>query len=147
ENIRLGIKLQIFNATIKMISFAIIFFFAESSLLLPVLITAGINIVSVVLYLYFLRVFPKPTINFSFLHEILKFSWLPMLTALLITFNYSIDIFLLKHMGSAVELGLYATAVGIVTYFWLVPDAFKEVLVSRVARSHSIQSTILSIKI
>ncbi|WP_085990890.1 polysaccharide biosynthesis C-terminal domain-containing protein [Oceanobacillus senegalensis] len=148
ENIRLGIKLQMFNASVRMFSFLILFLFAESSLLLPVLITVGINIISVFIYIYFLRVIPRPlNTNFTFMKEVIKFSWLPMLTSLLITFNYSIDIFFLKSMGTQIELGLYATAAGIINYFWLIPDSFKEVLASRVARKYSTKSTILTIKI
>ncbi len=148
ENIRLKIKLHMFNVTIRMISFAVMFFMMEKSLLLPILLTIGINSISIIIYLYYSKVMPKPlNNNFIFVKEILEFSWLPMLTALLITFNYSVDIFFLKHMGTSIELGLYATAVGIVNYFWLIPDSFKEVLVSRVARTYSNDSTLLAIKI
>lgn len=148
ENIRLKIKLHMFNVTVRMFSFVIMFLFAERSLLSPILITIGINTMSITIYLYFSKVIPRPLSNdFVFIKEVLTFSWLPMLTALLITFNYSVDIFFLKHMGIAVELGLYSTAVGIVNYFWLIPDSFKEVLVSRIARSHSTKSTVLAIKV
>ena len=41
ENIRLSIKLQMFNTTVRILSFLILFLFAESSLLFPVLVTVG----------------------------------------------------------------------------------------------------------
>jgi O-antigen/teichoic acid export membrane protein len=148
ENIRLKIKLNLVNVTIKMLAYGLMFLFLDGNLLYPVLITIGINITTVIIYMYFSNALPiPPKTNFSFMREVLIYSWLPMVTSLLLTFNYSIDILLLKHMGSAVELGLYSTAVGIINYFWLLPDAFKEVLVSRVARTSSLKSTILSIKL
>jgi O-antigen/teichoic acid export membrane protein len=148
ENIRLKIKLHMVNVTLRTIVSAYMFFALESNLLYPVLLTIGINLVTIASYIYFSKVAPNILKNdYRLMKKVLAFSWLPMLTALLITFNYSIDIIFLKHMGTAFELGIYSTAVGLINYFWLIPDAFKEVLVSRVARSNSIRSTILSIKI
>lgn len=148
ENIRLKIKLHMFNVTIRMISFGIMFLFIETSLLPPILLTIFLNTLSVIIYFYYSKVKPNQiTKDRSFFKEVVTYSWVPMLTALLITLNYSVDIFFLKHMGSAIELGLYSTAVGIVNYFWLIPDSFKEVLVSKVAREYSTKSTLLAIKI
>jgi O-antigen/teichoic acid export membrane protein len=147
EDIRLKIKLHMINGTLRMIVFGFMYYTLETNLLYPILLTIGINIITVVIYMYFSKVTPNPMKNdFGFMKEVVSYSWLPMLTSLLVTFNYSIDIFFLKHMGTAVDLGLYSTAVGLINYFWLIPDAFKEVLVSRVARSNSLKSTILSIK-
>ncbi|MGP9043564.1 lipid II flippase MurJ [Cytobacillus kochii] len=147
ENIRLKIKLHMVNVTLRMIISVFMYFTLESNLLYPVLLTIGVNFITIAVYLYFSKLTPNPSNNdFILVKEVLAFSWLPMLTALLITFNYSIDILFLKHMGTPYQLGIYSTAVGLINYFWLIPDAFKEVLVSRVARSHSIKSIILSIK-
>ncbi|MGM0830638.1 MAG: polysaccharide biosynthesis C-terminal domain-containing protein [Bacillota bacterium] len=148
ENIRLKIKLNLVNVTLKMLAYAFMYSFLVSNLLYPVIITISINIITISIYTYFSKVLPIPSkTNFSFIKEVLIYSWLPMITSLLLTFNYSIDILFLKHLGSAVELGLYSTAVGIINYFWLLPDAFKEVLVSRVARTSSNKSTIMAIKL
>ena len=65
-----------------------------------------------------------------------RFGWLPMLSTLLVVLNYNVDIVMLRGLGdSKTELGLYVVAAGIVTYLWVIPDAVKEVLVSRVVRS------------
>ncbi|PIC70808.1 hypothetical protein CSV77_05715, partial [Sporosarcina sp. P16b] len=147
QNIRLKIKLHMVNVTLRMLASIFMYITLPSSLLFPVLLTVGVNIITIIVYVYYSKVVPKPLNNDRlFVKKVLVFGWLPMLTALLITFNYSIDIIFLKSLASPYELGIYATAVGLINYFWLVPDAFKEVLVSRVARSNSIKPIILSIK-
>lgn len=148
ENIRLKIKVHMINVTLRMVVCAYMYFTLESNLLYPVLLTIGINVFTIGVYLYFSRVTPKPFKNdWGLMKDVLAFSWIPMLTALLIQFNYNVDIILLKHIGDPYELGIYSTAVGLIAYFWLIPDAFKEVLLSRVARSYSIKPVLFSIKI
>lgn len=148
ENIRLKIKLHMFNVTLRMLASIIVYYTLPSSLLYPVLLTIGINMITICVYILFSKTIPQPFKNdFYLAKRVLSFGWLPMLTALLITFNYSIDIIFLKHLSSPYELGIYSTAAGLITYFWLIPDSFKEVLVSRVARSASLKPVILSIKL
>lgn len=148
ENIRLKIKLHMFNATIRMISFFFMFLYLETSLFPPVLLTIIINIISVLVYLFFSKCnYKNIKKDKVFTKKVISYSWIPMLTALLITLNYSVDVFFLKHLGTSIELGLYSTAVGIVNYFWLIPDSFKEVLLSKIARDYSIKSTMFAIKI
>lgn len=150
ENIRLKIKLHIFNGTLRTIGFGFLYFSVNSNLIFPIIITLILNIITIVSFLLFSLKkvkFKEEKINLKFASEIIKFGWLPMLTALLITINYSADVIFLKHLGTSYDLGIYSTAAGLITYFWLIPDSFKEVLVSRVARSNNIHSTIFVIKV
>ncbi|MBF8151818.1 polysaccharide biosynthesis C-terminal domain-containing protein [Exiguobacterium sp. TBG-PICH-001] len=150
ENIRLKIKLHIFNGTLRTIGFGFLFFSVKSNLIFPIIITLILNIITIVSFLLFSLKkvkFKEEKLNLKFASEIIKFGWLPMLTALLITINYSADVIFLKHLGTSYDLGIYSTAAGLITYFWLIPDSFKEVLVSRVARSNNIHSTIFVIKV
>lgn len=148
ENIRLKIKLNTFSVIMRMLSFISMFLFLDTSLFPPVILTIALSIITVAIYIYFSNINWRMIIrNRAFSREVVNYSWVPMLTALLITLNYSVDIFFLKHIGTPIELGLYSTAVGIINYFWLIPDSFKEVLLSKVAREYSIKSTLLAIKI
>ncbi len=150
ENIRLKIKLHIFNGTLRTIGFGFLYFSVKSNLIFPIIITLILNIITIVSFLLFSLKkikFKEEKLNLKFASEIIKFGWLPMLTALLITINYSADVIFLKHLGTSYDLGIYSTAAGLITYFWLIPDSFKEVLVSRVARSNNIHSTIFVIKV
>ena len=86
------------------------------------------------------------SVDFGFAKEVLKFGYLPMLSALLVTLNYRVDIFFLKNAGVPLELSLYAVAAGIMNYMWLIPDAFKDVLFSRVARNNGESAIAFSVK-
>ena len=148
ENIRLKIRLNMLLNGARLIVFAVAFLFLERSLLVVIIITIASNLLISIAYMIFYKTKPSlKHINTSFITKIISFSWLPMITSLLITFNYSIDTIMLKFLSDEASLGVYSVAAGIVTYFWFVPDAFKEVLVSRVTREKGTRSTNFTIKI
>ena len=60
--------------------------------------------------------------------------------------NYGVDVIMLKGLGTGEDLGLYAVAAGIVTYLWVIPDAIKEVLVSRVVRTNDPRTVLRPLK-
>jgi O-antigen/teichoic acid export membrane protein len=70
-----------------------------------------------------------------------------MIIALLITFNYQIDIVILRGLVSFEEVGYYSVGVGLATLVWVIPNAFKEVLFYKTTRSDSIDDIRLSIKL
>lgn len=148
ENIRLKIIVHVFDAILKVILFMLMFLFIPQSIFVPLLITAFIYGLTVIVYIKSQGKKPKPhKVDFSKLGKIINYSWLPMLTQLLVLLNYSNGIIFLRHLGSEIDLGIYSTAIGIVNYFWLIPDAFKEVLISRISRKHSEKSVLLAVKL
>lgn len=148
ENIRLKIKLHMIIVTLRMISFFVMFLTLKTSLFPPIFLTVLLNIFGVSIYLYYSKPdLKKVRYDREFLFTVVNYSWVPMLTALLINLNYSVDVFFLKNMGTATELGLYSTALGIINYFWLLPDAFKEVLLSKFTKTNSSKAVLTSIKI
>lgn len=148
ENIRDGIKIQIIIKTLRMIIFLIAWLLFDSGLFIPVLLTVFLNVINICLILYSVKMKADIfTFDNKFIKMVIKFSWIPMVTSLFITLNYSVDIILLKHLGKSLDLGLYSTAVGIINYVWLIPDAFKEVLLSRVARVTNIRNILLTLKL
>jgi len=85
-------------------------------------------------------------LNFKFVSKILFFSFLPMLTSLLITFNYSIDIIILKLYRSYEEIGVYSLGVTLANMLWLVPDSFKDVLFGKTSNEDSVGEIVFGIK-
>lgn len=71
----------------------------------------------------------------------------PMFTSLLLSLNYKVDILILELFVSFDEMGYYAVGVALASQIWIIPDAFKDVIFSRVAKSDSILGILLSIKI
>lgn len=148
ENVRLKIKLHMIIVTLRMISFFVMFLTLKTSLFPPIFLKVLLNIFGVSIYLYYSKPdLKKVRYDREFLFTVVNYSWVPMLTALLINLNYSVDVFFLKNMGTATELGLYSTALGIINYFWLLPDAFKEVLLSKFTKTNSSKAVLTSIKI
>lgn len=153
ENIRLRMFLHVLDKILLTVAYALLFFTAESNVSYVIYLTIFVDAFTVVFYLIKLGYTPKIwQVDFAFFRSILKFGWLPMISMMLVTLNYSIDIFFLEHLGTAEELGYYSFAANIVNYVWMLPDAFKEVLFSKSAKkldrkniSISVQISLLSI--
>ena len=135
-NIRLKIRVNMIYSLTRLVAYAVMWLVASEGLWWPVLISVTTCLLSVVLYLGFAVDRPpgRPTLDFA--RSTYAFGWIPMLTTLLVVLNYSVDIVMMKALGTPEDLGLYAVAAGIVTYLWVAPDAIKEVLMSRVVRTH-----------
>ena len=82
--------------------------------------------------------------NFQFnikrLLEFIKFGFVPMLVFICMTINYKIDIQMLKWFeqnGNIVtysDIGIYAVAITLATKVWLIPDAIKDILLSKLIK-------------
>lgn len=148
ENMRLRMFLHVFNQALLTLAYAMLFFFADSNVVYIVALTIFVDAFTVGFYLIKLRYLPKIWhADFSFLKEIIKFGFLPMVSLLLVTINYSVDIFFLEALGTPEELGQYSFAVTIINYVWMLPDAFKEVLFSKSARKFDKENIKLSTQI
>ena len=66
----------------------------------------------------------------------IKFGFIPMLVYLCMTINYKIDIQMLKWFDnvSFADIGIYGTGVALATQIWLIPDAIKDILLSKLVK-------------
>lgn len=148
ENMRLRMFLHVFNQILLTVSYAALFFFADSNVVYIIVLTIFVDAFTVGFYLVKLRYLPKIwQADFRFLKEIIGFGFIPMISLLLTTINYSIDVFFLKGLGTPEELGYYSFAVTIIHYVWMLPDAFKEVLFSKSAKKFDKENIKLSTQI
>lgn len=62
-----------------------------------------------------------------------KFGFIPMLVFLCMTINYKIDIQMLKWFDnvSYADIGIYSIGVTLAGKIWLIPDAMKDILLSK----------------
>ena len=67
--------------------------------------------------------------------QYIKFGILPMFTLILMTLNYRIDIFMLSDVFNIQnsEIGIYSVGVSLAEKIWLVPDAIKDILMSKLS--------------
>ncbi len=148
ENMRFRMFLHVVDKILLTVCYAVLYFTTESNVAYFVAVTVFVDIFTVVIYLLKLKYVPKIwDIDWSFLKEVLKFGWIPMISLFLTTVNYSIDIFFLEKMSSPEQLGYYSFAVTIINYVWMLPDAFKEVLFSKSAKKLDRKSISLTTQI
>lgn len=135
QHVKLRLVSNMLSSVLLMVCYAVLYFFFESALIPVAAVTVFIDVMIVGIYFGKTKALPRwQGIDWCMAKKILSFGFLPMLSALLVTLNYSVDIFFLKKLGDSVELSLYSVAAGIMNYVWLVPDAFKDIIFSRVAR-------------
>jgi len=68
-----------------------------------------------------------------------KFGFLPMITLLLMTVNYRIDVIMLERASlvTKAQIGIYSLGVSIAEKVWLVPDAIKDILLSKLCKGNT----------
>ncbi len=135
DNIRLSLWMTALNSIATALGYLCLFLWANPSIIYVVAILVAVDIITVIVFGIKFGIVPKIwQVDYPFLGDVLKFGFIPMLSGLLITVNYSIDIMFLKKIGLPDELSYYALAANIVNYVWLLPDAFKSVLFSKAAK-------------
>lgn len=89
--------------------------------------------------------FSKP--DFKFIKETVKFGLFPMLTSILITLNYQLDVILLRAFVEFDQIGYYTVGVGLANKVWVIPDAFKDVLFSKTSKGDPVKDIAFSVKL
>lgn len=141
ENIRLSLWMNVFNSIASALAYLCLYLWAEPGIIYVVGVTVIVDLITVTIFSIKLGIVPKIwKVDYPFLGSILKFGFIPMISSVLITINYSIDIIFLKKIGLPQELSYYTLAASIVNYVWLLPDAFKSVLFSRSAKKFDKES-------
>ena len=147
ENFKAKMLTNMFNVTlIASLYFVFWKFGAGNKLFIVILITVLVDILTVVIYFIVCKEkISIKYIDFSFFCGLLKFGFFPMLSALLVSLNYNIDIIFLKKMGTQYDLSIYSVAAAVVNYVWMIPDALRDVLSNRVARNDN-KTVAISVK-
>lgn len=114
-------------------------------LILYIFVTASFSVLIVFLVLknilYLIVISKVYNVNFfsvkpskSKLSELLIFGFVPMISLLLMTMNYRIDVLMLEYYVPLSSIGVYSVGVSLAEKVWLIPDAFKDVLLSRLVK-------------
>jgi len=75
-----------------------------------------------------------------------KYGFIPMLTIILMTINYRIDILALNGNVSTAQIGIYSLGVMIAERVWLIPDAIKDIVMSRLVKGSNEKEVAVVIK-
>lgn len=79
--------------------------------------------------------------------DVFKISGFSMLAALVGMLNYNADVLILQKYVSFSEIGLYSAAVALASMFWVIPDAFKEVLIGKLRNGRGVTDLVYGIQI
>lgn len=122
---------------IKLLYYVLLFFFINSSLLwgvTTIIITAVLESIyfSVQLEFSFSFAYLRP----QYIIPLVKYGFFPMIAVLLTTLNYRIDVIMLNQHSniSYSSIGIYSIGIALAEKVLLVPDAAKEILLSKLAK-------------
>ena len=128
---------NISSITINFIDLIVVmafFFFSKATYGYLILIILILNTINLVISYSCLKFdVKKLRFDLSKVFKYAKFGILPMFTLILMTLNYKIDIFMLDVVFSIpkAEIGIYSVGVSLAEKIWLIPDALKDILMSR----------------
>lgn len=64
-----------------------------------------------------------------------KYGFIPMITIILMEVNYKVDVIMLEQLNiSAADIGIYSLGVLLAQKVWIIPDALKDVLTSKLSK-------------
>jgi len=86
-------------------------------------------------------------VDYKLMGQTIVFGIYPMLTMLLTTLNYQVDVLILKSYVIFEQIGYYTIGVGLANQAWIIPDAFKDVLFAKTAKDDAKRDVRFSLKV
>ena len=111
--------------------------FTDASYTYVVTLLAVLTIVSFSISFANLRMaLSKFRFTLKLLLKYATFGFVPMITLLLMTINYRVDVIMLEKytVVSMAQIGIYSVGVSLAEKVWLIPDAVKDILLSRLCK-------------
>lgn len=136
---------RIVNTTITILAF----FTLKPSLLVALALIVIGDLITVVMALIRFKRMPNPLkADMKFVKKIIPFGFVSMITTLMLTLNYRIDVLMMPFFGvTDTQIGYYTLGSSLSEYGWMIPDAFREVLFSRTSRSDAVGDLTMSLKV
>ena len=121
----------------EIVLLAVIWMFFEASVVTVLAYYVCVVLTNLIISYINLRYSPlKIRFSLKRILEFIKFGYIPMLVFLCMSINYKIDIQMLKWYNnvSYADIGIYGTGVALASKVWLIPDAIKDILLSRLVK-------------
>ena len=138
EQFRLISIVNIITALIKFL-ISILMIYLESNVVEIVWVFTIISFFSMVIFMYLSRNYlPKPGFRFDWrfgISQLMK-SMIFFIISLLYSLDNRIDILVLSFLSTDYYVGLYSAALGIVTFFFVLPQAFRDAIFPLISRLH-----------
>lgn len=114
----------------------IMYFFVPASFLIGAALVLLKDLIMAVIYTWSMRAdFRVPyRLKPSKVLELVRFGFFPMLALLMTTLNYRVDIIMLERVVTSDMVGIYSIGIMLAERVWMIPDAMKDVLLSKVSK-------------
>ena len=148
EDINLRNKINIYIELVYSLGLFIVFFTAWQNIyviLSLIYLKSALQVIFVII-LFSVKINLR-LIDLKLLAKSIGVGFVSMLSLLMITLNYKVDILILKLFTDYKQIGLYSVGAVLAEQGWLISDAFKEVLFSKNARNDDIEDICMCIKI
>ena len=149
KSVRASALVGAFSAVLNVVFLGLMLFLRPEDLLLAFAVYAINSVVLGFLSLYFGRT--RPSLRLLKMRDVIvlvRTGFIPMLTNVLVVINYRVDLLMLAWFHvDYYYIGLYAVGVSIAEYCWVIPDAFKDVIINRTAKDKSISSIAFSLRV
>lgn len=151
ENIKNRNIMNLISKFIFLMNIIIAFLFFKYNLNAFILVLVLDETIFSLLLIFKYGFFPKkieinPSEKKKIIVRIYKMGFISMVTLLLTTLNYSIDTIILRNLSSSSSVGLYSIGISLANMLWIIPDAFKDVLMNKTSKEDSIGDIIFSLK-
>lgn len=120
------------------------FFFSKATYFYLILILLIQNVANLALSWVNLRVSCRNLhFDLSQVPKYAKYGFIPMVTLLLMTLNYRVDILMLEDVFDIPKamIGIYSVGISLGEKIWLIPDALKDILMSHLANGSNKDET------
>lgn len=120
---------------VEIAALLLLLLFAERSLYFSIAVIVGKNIMACIYYLRMVNAdlhFSRE--DFRMLRRFAAFGFLPMLSLLMNNLNYRIDVLMLGNAVSDSQVGIYSLGIQIAEKIWLISDALRDVLFSKLIK-------------
>lgn len=121
---------------------------SEPSFVVGVFIIAVKDVTSAVIFTYWWRhrIFVRSESIWKWLPKLIKGGFFPMLSLLMATLNYRVDVIMLNGKVYDTAIGIYSIGVTVAERVWMIPDAMKGVMLSHLAKGKDANETAFVIR-
>jgi O-antigen/teichoic acid export membrane protein len=133
----------------ELVLLIILWIVAPPSFVIGVIVITVKDVVKALIFTFWWRkrIFvPSESIRI-WIPRLVKFGFFPMLSLLMTTLNYRVDVLMLNGRVTDAAIGVYSVGVLLAERIWMIPDAMKGVMVSHIAKGKDANETANVIRI
>jgi O-antigen/teichoic acid export membrane protein len=135
-------------STIDFCFILILYNFTKSNLGIAIIIMMFKNVVMASYSSISLKIkFHVKEVKLGLIKELMRYGFFPMLSLIMTTLNYKIDVIMMKGIVSNEQIGIYSVGVGLAEKGWIIPEALRDILISKLAKGKDTDEVCLVIRL